>query len=649
MKDTALYFLYKVASRTIPHNQFAKAIYNRFKNAGDNVDVESWELLEIPFDEKTQLEEFDLARIERNKDYRFLYLYLKGFRKFPSCVGGGGFYGTPFCSVNKGKHTPESTLLQGGNGTGKTSVFGAMEYLFTGKMSAAYKQGFQTYAKLNDFIPFAGGKFDGLDINVITRAMPFGIRSNDAQQKDFLRLCLLPFFCSEYDVDKVVEEGIDKFVYEQMGYTLARDIIWKLGEELKNVSKRYESLEEKTTEGIESLIGDLDKKVVMYENLKSSFMSLVAKISREKDSKMKLDTLKEHLTKRFVEKEESELSESEKSLTKNNLIDEKNRLKEVSFGKDSSDFLLQQYSKIIKAIQSKSKKTEEFLTPLMVKRESLSKVLDDFNYARDCFLQCINDLLNQVELSDIATNVNQYEAFLKKLSNDLQQAEIRKQYTIKVLSIMDSRKVYDEFLNAYKTEVYGALNNLTLGSRELVNEVMKMFAMDDEEMKMEFDVNSGEFKMNVMFRREDGKKVPFSPEQYLNTFRFKLFCMTLKMAIAFAMKRFYKINFPIVIDDVFYSSDFAHRSMVKDFFRLFFLKHKELFDNHDLQVILLTHDDVVIEAAFRGICDVIGCSEINRRIMFDYRECDGPETVTLPFNGSDGDPEVVNMIKLAYS
>lgn len=648
MKDTALYFLYKVASRTIPHNQFAKAIYNRFKNAGDNVDVESWELLEIPLDEKTQLEEFDLARIERNKDYRFLYLYLKGFRKFPS-PAGDEFYGIPFCNVNNGKYTPESTLLQGGNGTGKTSVFGAMEYLFTGKMSAAYKQGFQTQARLNDFIPFAGGKFDGLDINVITQAMPFGISLNEAQQKDFLRLCLLPFFCSEYDVDKVVEEGIDKFVYEQMGYTLARKIIWKLGEELKNASKRYESLEEKTTEGIESLIGDLDKKVVMYGNLKSSFFSFASNVSNKSDLKLKLKELNDFFSKKFVQKPANELSDDEKALIKDDLIEEKKWLRSIIGRISTSQYLYQLYPQIIKALNPKSGKSDEFPNLSKVKKENLNQILDEFNYARASFLQIVNELINENEIPDIAASVNNYEAFLQSLSNDLQQAENRKQNTIKVLGVMDNRKVYDEFLNAYKTEVYGALNNLTLGSRELVNEVMKMFTMDDEEMNMDFDENSGEFKMNISFRREDGKKFPFSPEKYLNTFRFKLFCMTLKMAIAFAMKRFYKFNFPIVIDDVFYSSDFAHRSMVKDFFRLLFLRHGKLFDKEGLQVILLTHDDVVIEAAFRGICDVIGCSEINRRIMFDYRECDGPETVTLPFYGPNGESEVVKMIKLAYS
>lgn len=647
MKDTALYFLYKVASRTIPHNQFAKAIYNRFKNAGDNVDVESWELLEIPLDEKTQLEEFDLARIERNKDYRFLYLYLKGFRKFPS-PAGDEFYGIPFCNANKGKYTPESTLLQGGNGTGKTSVFGAMEYFFTGKMSAAYKQGFQTQARLNDFIPFAGGKSDGLDINVITKAMPFGIRSNDAQQKDFLRLCLLPFFCSEYDVDKVVEEGIDTFVYEQMGYTLTRRIIKKMDGELKKLSDQYEALEEKDIEVIEARIGSLDKKVVMFENLKSTFVSLAAKMSNDKGSQKKLNDLRNFLSKRFVLKTDKEHVNEEKELTKGNLLAEKKVVKDV-LSNPSSQFIYQQYSKVIKALELTPEKGDILLSPKKAKKENLNQILDDFNFTRECFLLCVNEMMDNDALSDMATSVKQYESFLQKHIDNMRQAEASKQEIIRIMGNMANKPVFDEFLSAFKFDVYGALNNLTLGSRELVNEVMKMFTMDDEEMRMDFDVNSGEFKMNILFCREEGKKVSFSPEQYLNTFRFKLFCMTLKMAIAFAMKRFYKFNFPIVIDDVFYSSDFAHRSMVKDFFRLFFLKHKEVFDNHNLQIILLTHDDVVIEAAFRGICDVIGCSEINRRIMFDYRECDGPETVTLPFYGPNGESEVVKMIKLAYS
>lgn len=647
MKDTVLYFLYRVAFRAIPQNQFAKAIYNRFKNAGDNIDLDSWELLEIPFDEKTVLEEYDSTKIERRRDYRFLYLYLKGFRKFPS-LPDGEFFGVPFCSVKDGGLVPESTLLQGGNGTGKTSIFGAMEFLFTGKMSAASKQGFYGKAKFDDFIPFAGGKSDGLDINVMTQQLSFSLHSSNSQQKEFFRLCLLPFFCSEYDVDKVVEEGVDTFVYEQMGYLLTRNIIRKLENELRDASKRYESLEEKTIEGIETLIGDLDKKVVMYENLKSSFMSLAAKISREKDPKQKLEVLKGHLSKRFAEKDESELSESEKPLTKKNLIDEKKGLKEVTFGKDSSDFLLQQYSKIIKAIQIRPKKTDDILNPLMVKRESVGQALDDFNYARECFLQCINDLLNQVEPSDIAASFKKYESFLQNLSNDLQQAENRKQDAIKVLKIMANRKVYDEFLISYKSEVYETLNKLTLGSRALVNDVMGLFTMDDEKMLMEFDAKTGEFKMKISLRREDGKVIAFSPGKYLNTFRFKLFCMTLKMAIAFAMKQFYKINFPIVIDDVFYSSDFAHRSMVKDFFRLLFSKHRELFDNDNLQVILLTHDDVVIEAAFRGICDVVDCAEVNRQIMFDYRECDDSVEVKLPFNAQDGKPEII-IKRLAYS
>ena len=125
--------------------------------------------------------------------------------------------------------------------------------------------------------------------------------------------------------------------------------------------------------------------------------------------------------------------------------------------------------------------------------------------------------------------------------------------------------------------------------------------------------------------------------------------MTLKMAIAFAVKKFYQINFPLVIDDIFYSSDFAHRSMVRDFFWHLFDKHKEIFNNNDLQVIFLTHDDIIIESAYRGICDATGCSDVERLIMFDYREADDFKKVKIPHNDRLGLPTDIEIKTIAYS
>ena len=152
---------------------------------------------------------------------------------------------------------------------------------------------------------------------------------------------------------------------------------------------------------------------------------------------------------------------------------------------------------------------------------------------------------------------------------------------------------------------------------------MKIFAMEDEEMSFTYNKDNGTFKMEIALLDTFGKTIEtFTPEEYLNTFRYKLYCMTLKVAIAFAMKRFYQMNFPIVIDDIFYSSDFTHRGMVRRYFRMLFEKHKELFPEpkNELQVIFLSHDEVIIEAASRGIRDATAI--FSRQMLFDYKEAD---------------------------
>lgn len=134
MKDTALFFLHKVAKTT--NNPFAIALFNKLKNAKKDENLKEWKLLDLPFDANESWGELDNNRIWTNQDYRFLHLYLKGFRKFPF----EKFYGVPFGSKQEESSCPPSVLIYGGNGTGKTSVFSALEYLFTEQISAAKKQ-----------------------------------------------------------------------------------------------------------------------------------------------------------------------------------------------------------------------------------------------------------------------------------------------------------------------------------------------------------------------------------------------------------------------------------------------------------------------------------------------------------------------------
>jgi len=648
MKDTALYFLYRVASK-IPRNQFAKAIYYRFRDAGDYVNVDSLgALLAIPYGSEPSLEETNPVNPERYKDYRFRYLYLRAFRKFPL---NEAYYGISFCNpMKKNVIAPESTLLQGGNGTGKTSVFGAMEYLFTKRVSAAEKQGFQNKAGIDDYIIHAGGSKENVDINVVTSSLTFSLNSNDQKLNELSRLCLLPFFCSEFDVDKVISEGINDFIYEQMGYSLTRDIIQKVDKELKNAEDQYGEREE-SLENIQNRIADLDREIGMYDKLWTSFLSLLLKMRDGKIIRNLAENLKVLLSKEFVSQLESADDRLKgKELSLDELEKEEEAIKNALGGKYGLRQVKQHYLQVKTLLVPESEQLDSLLKPSVSRKDSMAEALKNLNCVRKCIYTMLVKLLDINGLSDMATTVEWYDDLLKGLKKERQEAQDKRVIYEEVDAIISQKEVYTDFLNALKKEAYGKIDTLTTVSRELVNEVMDLFLLDGEEMNMTFDNNSGEFKMNISLKTEK-RTIPFSPEKYLNTFRYKLFCMTMKMSIAFAMQKFYQINFPIVIDDVFYSSDFIHRGKVRDFFGLLFDKHKKLFSGDVLQVIFFTHDDVVIDAAYRGITDVVGCNGVNRQIMFDFREADGPEEIELSHitQHSQVEPVKIKMVKIAYS
>ncbi|MCD7851181.1 MAG: AAA family ATPase [Parabacteroides sp.] len=64
------------------------------------------------------------------RDFRLRSLALKNFRKYPD----GDMYGLRFHSDN---NTPCSLILVGRNAHGKSSLYDAMEYVFTGNVSEA--------------------------------------------------------------------------------------------------------------------------------------------------------------------------------------------------------------------------------------------------------------------------------------------------------------------------------------------------------------------------------------------------------------------------------------------------------------------------------------------------------------------------------
>ena len=114
------------------------------------------------------------------------------------------------------------------------------------------------------------------------------------------------------------------------------------------------------------------------------------------------------------------------------------------------------------------------------------------------------------------------------------------------------------------------------------------------------------------------------PRAYLNTFKFKLFCVAMKMACCCIAKKMYRSNYPLIIDDVFDASDFENRVMIRNFAAKLSRQHKHLLPEKDysLQIIFFTQDDLVASQMEKGLKDGLGADNVILGRIFDYHEVD---------------------------
>lgn len=113
------------------------------------------------------------------------------------------------------------------------------------------------------------------------------------------------------------------------------------------------------------------------------------------------------------------------------------------------------------------------------------------------------------------------------------------------------------------------------------------------------------------------KKIEIDPRTYFNNFRFKLYLVSIRIAIAFSIMKSQNICFPLVFDDIFDSSDFNNRLKAEPFFRnIVRLYHDLEIHSSPLQIIFFTQDEVIAECVFKGITkDIYPDDDPNCRIV----------------------------------
>lgn len=171
----------------------------------------------------------------------------------------------------------------------------------------------------------------------------------------------------------------------------------------------------------------------------------------------------------------------------------------------------------------------------------------------------------------------------------------------------DTRMYATEFHRELAQEIKGAFEPI----QKIVKEVLDKYLYLENrpatlkfEMKPEsWDEETGEVISEIItafIEPLDKSQPPQEVNKYFNTFHYRLFCTMVGISIAVASRKNTGINLPLVLDDVFYASDFENRATIEEFISKLFELFKEFTPDKELQLILFTHDQLIFESIIKA-------------------------------------------------
>jgi hypothetical protein len=248
------------------------------------------------------------------------------------------------------------------------------------------------------------------------------------------------------------------------------------------------------------------------------------------------------------------------------------------------------------------------------------------------------EVANKMQPKSLAEHIivlNKEITDLEKQSNDA-KANIKRD-TEKINEFQEQIAQFDEvksetivFANVYHNALNEEINKSFAPIKMVVEEVLEdYFKFDDRDIELiiskqpeEHDEDTGEILSEIItaqlkIKNQNIKLQPVG--KYLNTFHFRLFSTMVGISIAIASRRNTQVNLPLVLDDVFYASDFENRTSVERFLQQIFKAFKTYTPDLPLQLILLTHDQLIFESAIKVVKEIEG-TDIAFAKLFPYTE-----------------------------
>lgn len=458
-------------------------------------------------------------------DYRIKSIRFSDFRLFPKLEDKA--FGLSFTTEGN----TSSCIFLGSNGTGKSSIFTALEYAYTGHSS--YKESSnETDSYLN--YAFSGKGTTSLLLNICSQESIKEIQISNNNTMDFPR----SFFCSEFDINTLSQEhNLTKYILEQTGFA----DLWKIKCEIANKIDRLSN-------------SQIPDNFISSRRIREVLLELKNMTADKREEASRLSLLE------TIGNEELE----------------------------KTHYLFPaRWSSLVTTTGSTGKQipATDPLSTVVIDEIAASKLLNMYKE--------LSSLVSENGLDKLRELVSNMETITENDDNEGITKEIDILGTVQGKVEIIIRDLLDEVIDGYAN---------------FIENIMCHFSSPNEKEKFKF-IRTGDTNISLVIK-VTGYKESFTatPRSYLNTFRFRLYCIILKVSLSiWYMKKTKKI-LPIVIDDIFSSSDFNNSNRLDYLiFNIFSLYHRHINKgcNCDipLQLIILTHDNLAklsLEKGFKA-------------------------------------------------
>jgi hypothetical protein len=568
-----------------------------------------------------QAEHRQQSENEPIKDFRICNLAFRNFRTFPKHDLP---YGIDFTKTTK---DPCSLFLVGKNGTGKSTIFDALEWIYAGKVSNAEDRGITDKEKTLAYLTYGfdhvpGITPDGVELKLTIHGE--GIWDNRWKHIDHIQpICVPALCCSDMDLEEIAklsEEAADNedtdyqiYVRKQLGYECLSQLKERLNVIRNDVMLYVEKLRRRATlaelnaQDVSRLMG-LFESIVENETIKdSNRMARYLRFSDRQEIEVVTgsDTPRESLgddcygLKDYWEG----LLQNVDNLKQHRQDDDEGSPYMIPLATEDGDEVGENHAAEahadITTLETQVNKRVKHLEAMYKRLKSAYDQYKNTMYADGLaktlialqkdyeFLISNNNLPSSAmdinrELVSVNEDVNPIPLLQQKIDNFLA-------HLFEVEAIHEEGEAEPVFMSKYPVNL-----------NTFVMDVLNHYREEGEKFIVE--VKSNSFDVTIEVKDPDGCNFLASPGAYLNTFRFRLYAVLLKIALAFYYMKENKCVAPVIIDDVFNASDFENTVSLNNFIFTIYDVYQELLGGeYPLQLIILTHDEMILNAFQQGV------------------------------------------------